>query len=172
MQLCRGKQSRVGGWLLLSYCNQFISLWPHAETSLHPWWRVRESISLHPSRNRFCYSSMWGNTSLQQSSWKPPPTCALWTWSQPKHLCPKPGSLEGVYMSCHPGTSSPLALTEAVLIRRLFANTVPPEYWRILILLKDSNAAQRILQQTAHCMQDTVSGGVICRFVMWTRDYM
>lgn len=89
-----------------------------------------------------------------------------------KASLPKPGSLEAVYMSCHPGTSSPLALTEAVLIRRLFANTVPPEYWRILMLLKDSNAAQRILQQTAHCMQDTVSGGVICRFVMWTRDYM
>lgn len=35
------------------------------------------------------YSSTWSNTSLQQSSCKPPHTCASWTWSQPKHLSPK-----------------------------------------------------------------------------------
>lgn len=151
MQLFRGKQSRVGGQLLLSYYNQFISLWLHAEISQHPWWGIRESISSHPSSSRFCYSSTWGNTSLQQSSWKPPPTCALWTWSQPKHLSPKPGSLEDVCMSWHPSTSSLLPLTDTVVIRRLLANTVPPKdwsCWRILVLPKGCCCKLLIVRRT------------------------
>lgn len=102
-----------------------------------PRWGIRESISSHPSSRSFCYSSTWGETSLQQSSWKPPPTCALWTRSHPKHLCPKPGSLEDVCMNWHPATSSLPALT--VLIRRLLENAVPPKdcsCWRILMLPK------------------------------------
>lgn len=149
MQLCRGRQSRVGGQLLLSYYNQFISLWLHAETSQHPWWGIRESISSHPSRRRFCHSSTWGKTSLQQWSWKLPPTCALWTRSQPKHLCPKPVSFEDVCMSWHPATSSLPALT--VLIRRLLANTAPPKdcsCWRILMLPKGCCSKLLIVHKT------------------------
>lgn len=147
MELCRGKQSRVGGQLLLSYYNQFTSFCLHAETSQHPWWGIRGNIYSHPSSRRFCYSS----TSLQQSSWKPPPTCALWTWSQPKHLCPKPGSPEEMCMIWHPSTASLPALTEAVVIRRLLANTVPPKDCscsRILMLPKGCWSKLLIVHKT------------------------
>lgn len=159
MQLCRRKQSTVGGQLLLSCYNQFISLWLHTEISQHPWWGIRESIYIPQAADSA--TAAHGAT--------------LHFSSQAINLLPQVLSGHGVSQNIFPqNQAGTLALHLSRLWLMLWSSggslqtqshlkTVAAEgFW---LCTKDAAANYSLYARQA-------SGGVICKSVMWTHDYV